>query len=95
MKRTLGGFVGYSFRSANQLPYRGILANFKLTVGECNVEFEETAFPDRLFLPRNAAFPCLQIEHSSLIFEWLSEETKRVVFTPLFAVLRLSVLQVP
>ena len=55
------------------------------TVREDHAQLEEAAFPQRLLLAWNTAFPRLQIEDALRVALRLRIEAKRVISSPLLA----------
>lgn len=99
VKRTFGGFVGYSgiyisvasCEQHNPVQWGDsmcatccvIQGKRELTVRKLYVDLEEAAFPDCLVFARNAAVPRLEVEDAGLAFLRFGEEAERVVFAPL------------
>lgn len=58
-----------------------------LTVGKCDFEFEEAAFPHCLVLARDSALPLLNVHRARLrVAHGFREEAERVVASPLLPV---------
>jgi hypothetical protein len=62
-----------------------------LTIREGNVQLEQTALPERLFLAGYATIPNLQIEDSLSVALRFCIKSKRMITSPLFALLLESV----
>jgi hypothetical protein len=56
-----------------------------LTIGEDQVKFEESTFPESVSLAWNSAFPVLQVKATLRGTFRLCDKTKRVVATPLLS----------
>ena len=62
------------------------------TIGEENVDLEESAFPESFLFARNAAFPFLQVENSGSSTGGASKESERMILTPLLSLFTKPVL---
>ena len=56
-----------------------------LTIGENQVDFEKSTFPESVSLPWNSTFPVLQVQATLWGTFWLCDKAKWVVATPLLS----------
>lgn len=63
----------------------------RVLVRELDLELEEAALPQSLFLARNGALPLLQIETALRILCGFCDEAEGVVFAPLLSLFRETV----
>jgi hypothetical protein len=54
-----------------------------ILIWECDFQFEEPAFPDRLFLAWDADVPFLEVHHAVCAAHGLGEEAEGMVASPL------------